>query len=103
MASGKFSSTKINITDNEKYRKKALRLTEALFADDTTLYDEKDEMVHGKEIFKSSMRSFEEQCHGGKEEHLALGTQEGREIRMLGTWVGRRHAVEQRKKGEDMP
>ena len=37
------------------------QLTEALFSDDTTLYGEKDEMMHGKEIVKSSMRSFEEQ------------------------------------------
>ena len=36
--------------------------------------------------------------HDGKEEHLALGTQEGGESRMLGTWVGRRQDLEQRKK-----
>ena len=55
-------------------------------------------MIHGKEIVKSSMGNFEEQCHDGKEEHLALGTEEGGEIRMLGTWVGRRQDLEQRKK-----
>ena len=44
------------------------------------------------------MRSFEEQCHDSEEEHLALGTQEGGEIRMLGTWVDRRQDLEQRKK-----
>ena len=38
-------------------------------------------MVNGREIVKSSMKRFEEQCHDGKEEHLALGTQEGGEIR----------------------
>ena len=48
------------------------------------------------------MRCFEEQCHDGKEEHLPLGTQEGEEIRMLGTWVGRRQDLDQRKKGEGM-
>ena len=78
------------------------RLKEALFADDTTLYGEKDGMIHGKGIVKSSMGSFEEQCHDGKEEHLALGTQEGGEIRMLGTWVGRRQDLEQREKEEGM-
>ena len=82
--------------------RETFRLTEALFADDTTLYVEKDEMVHGKEIVKRSMRSFEEQCHDGKEEHLALGTQEGGEIKMLGKWVGRRQDLEQRKREEGM-
>ena len=78
--------------------RETFRLTEALFADDTTLYGEKDEMIHGKEIVKRCMGNFEEQCHDGKEEHLALGTEEGGEIRMLGTWVGRRQDLEQRKK-----
>jgi len=97
---GKFSSTKSTLQATKSIEKETFRLTEALFADDTTLYGEKDEMVYGKEIVKSSMRSFEEQCHDGKEEHLALGTKEGGEIRMLGTWVGRRQDLEQRKKGE---
>ena len=78
--------------------RETFRLTEALFADDTTLYGEKDEMVHGKEIVNSSMTNFEEQCHDGKEEHLALGTQEGEATRMLGTWVGRRQDLEKSKK-----
>ena len=52
-----------------------------------TLYGKEDEKVRGKDIVKSSMRSFEEQCHDAKEEHLALGTQEGGEIGILGTWV----------------
>ena len=74
------------------------RLTEALFADDTTLYGEKDEMRQGKEIVKLSMRNCEEKCHDGKEEHLALGTAAGGETQMLGTWVGRRQDLNQRKK-----
>ena len=98
MAPGKFSSTKSTLRATKSIERETFRLTEALFADDTTLYGEKDEMLHGKEIVKSSMRSFEEQCHDGKEEYLALGTQEGGEIRMLGTWVGRRQDLEQREK-----
>ena len=44
------------------------------------------------------MKNFEEQCHEGKEEHLALGTSAGGEIRMLGTWIGRKQDVQQRTK-----
>ena len=66
------------------------------------LYGEKDEMRQGKEIVKLSMRRFEEKCHDGKEEHPALGTAAGGKTRMLGTWVGRRQDLNQRKKGEDM-
>ena len=88
-------STKQAIKGTER---ETFRLTEALFADDTTLYGEKDEMRQGKEIVKLSMRSFEEKCHDGKEEHLALGTAAGGETRMLGTWVGRRQDLNQRKK-----
>ena len=93
---------KSTLRATKSIERETFKLTEALFADDTTLYGKKDEMVHGKEIVKSSMRSVEEQCHNGKEEHLALGTKEGGEIRMLGTWVGRRQDLKQRKKGEGM-
>merc|ERR1712141_173635 len=58
----------------ESKERETFRLTEALFADDTTLYGGKGEMVQGNEIVKQSMRSFEEKCYDGKEEHLALGT-----------------------------
>ena len=78
--------------------KETVILTEALFADDTTLYGERVEMKEGKEIVKRSMKNFEEQCHEGKEEHLALGTSAGGEIRMLGTWIGRKQDVQQRTK-----
>ena len=67
--------------------KETVILTEALFADETTLYGERFEMKGGQEIVKRSMKNFEEQCHEGKEEHLALGTSVGGEIRMLGTWI----------------
>ena len=99
---GKSLPPKSTLQATKSIERETFRLTEALFADDTTIYGEKDEMVHGKEIVKSSVRSFKEQCHDGKEEHLVLGTQEGGKIRMLGAWVGRRQDLEQRKKGEAM-
>ena len=64
-------------------------LTKPLFADDTTLHGERDEMKEGKEVVKGRMKDCEEQCHEGKkEEHLALGTSAGGEIQVLGTWIG---------------
>ena len=44
------------------------------------------------------MRIFEEKCHDGKEEHLALDKPAGGENRMLGTWVGRKQDLNQWKK-----
>ena len=70
-------STKKAIESKER---ETFRFTEALFADETTLYGGKGEMVQGNEIVKQSMRSFEEKCYDGKEEHLALGTHTGEEI-----------------------
>ena len=61
--------------------KKTVILTEALFADDTTLYGERGETKEGKESFKRSMKNFEEQCQEGNEEHLALGTSAQQEER----------------------
>ena len=55
-------------------------------------------MKEGKESSKRSMKNFEEQCHEGKEEYLALGTSAGGEIRTLGTWIGRKPDVQQRRK-----
>ena len=65
--------------------KNTVIITEALFADGTLLYGEQGKIQKGKESSKRSMKNFEEQCHEGKEEHLALGTSAGGEIRMLGT------------------
>ena len=57
-------------------------LTEALFADDTTLYGERVEIKKGMEIVKRGMKNFEEKCLAGKGELLPLGISAGGEIRM---------------------
>ena len=78
--------------------KETVVLTEALFADDTTIYVERAEMKEGKKIFKRCLKNFEEQCHEGEEEHLALGISGGGEFRILGTWIGRKQDVQKRTK-----
>ena len=42
-------------------------------------------MRQGKEIVKLSMRSFQENCHDGKEERLELGIAAGGGTRVLET------------------
>jgi hypothetical protein len=68
---------------------KRFRVEESLFADDTTAIGERREINQGTNIIKQVMGNFEEKCHDGKEERLEFGTNEGRQIRMLGCWIGR--------------
>ena len=65
------------------------RISESLFADDSTLIGWTDELVQGKEAVKKAMYEFEERCHDGKEESAAFGTHEMRKIKMLGTLIGK--------------
>ena len=71
-------------------------IEDSLFADDTTLVGNRREMAFGKEVIKREMRKYEEICHDGKEEHLNFGRQSGADIRMLGSFIGRKTDVEQR-------
>ena len=56
----------------------------SLFADDTTILGNKDEMETGCQIIKDTMQKFEEKNNSTKEETLLFGHQESGEIRMLG-------------------
>ena len=92
-------TTRMNRTGNEEQRERnSYTVTKALFADDTTIYGERAEMKEGKKIFKRCLKNFEEQCHEGKEEHLALGISEGGEFLILGTGIGRKQDAQKRKK-----
>ena len=68
----------------------SFRITESLFADDSTLIGRMGELQTGKEIFKKSMTDFEERCHDGKEEFICFGTKGADKTRMLGTHIGRK-------------
>ena len=70
----------------------------SLFADDTTIVGRKDEIDGGVEEVKRVMETFEERNNNNKEETLVFGSEEGKEIRMLGCWMGAEEDIKQRKK-----
>ena len=67
---------------------RVVRLTEVLFADDTTLIGKKSEIENGEQTVMEILGRFEEMCHPDKEEHLALGT--ANDIRSLGSYADRK-------------
>ena len=60
----------------------------SLFADDTAIIGNNQEIAIGKEIIEEVMGNFEEQTNTSKEEHVVFGDSESGNIRMLGTWLG---------------
>ena len=67
---------------------KGVTITSALFADDTTIIGRKRELEEGVEKVKEVMGRWEERNNDDKEERLVFGTEEGGEIRVLGSWLG---------------
>lgn len=67
---------------------KCVRVSSALFADDTTILGMKGEIDEGVRAVKVVMNKWEEMNNDDKEECLEFGTNEGNEIRVLGSWVG---------------
>ena len=65
-----------------------MRVTSALFADDTVIVSTKGEMDESVQRVKEVMNRWEERNNEDKEEVLDFGTEEGEEIRVLGSWVG---------------
>ena len=61
----------------------------SLFADDTTIIGNGQEIDMGKELIEEVMGNFEEQTNKSKEEHVIFGDPESGNTRMLGTWLGR--------------
>ena len=60
----------------------------SLFADDTTIIGNNQEIGMGKDIIEEVMGNFEEQTNKSKEEHVIFGDSESGNVRMLGTWLG---------------
>ena len=80
---------------------KKVTITESLFADDTTVVGRRNKMERGKEKIKETVEWFEEKCHPGKEEYLEFGRNEANEIRMLGTYMDRKHDVKQSEQNDE--
>ena len=69
-----------------------------LFADDTTILGKKGELDRGVDRVKEVMGRWEEKNNEDKEEEVDFGTEEGGEIRILGSWVGAEADVRNRIK-----
>ena len=75
---------------------KRVCVTSALFADDTTIVGMKREMDEGVRLVKEVMGEWEERNNDTKEEVLEFGTDEGRGVRVLGSWLGAKEDVRER-------
>ena len=77
---------------------KSVSLTCALFADDTTIVGMSGEIDDGVRRVKSVMNKWEERNNDAKEEVLEFGTNEGGDVRVLGSWVSSNADVSNRIK-----
>ena len=75
-----------------------VKVSNCLFADDTSVAGKRKELERGVRITKEAMAKFEERNNEDKEEEVVFGTEESGNIRMLGTWLGPKEDVNQRLK-----
>ena len=73
-------------------------LSSALFADDTSLIGMKGEMDEVVRMAKEEMGKWEERDNAEKEEVLEFGTEEGAKVRVLGSWLGTKEDISNRKR-----
>jgi len=71
-------------------------ITHSLFADDTTIIGTKSELEAGIRAVKQGMAAFEERCNDAKEEKLTFAGNQSKNIRVLGSWIGRKEDVANR-------
>ena len=60
----------------------------SLFADNTTIIGNNQEIAIGKKIIEEVLGNFEEQTNKSKEEDVIFGDSEGGNVRIIGTWLG---------------
>ena len=77
-------------------------LSSALFADDTSLIGMKGEMDEVVRMAKDEMSKWEERDNAEKEEVLEFGTEEGANVRVLGSWLGTKEDISNRKRRAGM-
>lgn len=76
----------------------SVRVSSALFADDTTIVGLKGEMNEGVRAVKEVMSKWEERNNEDKEEVLEFGTEDGGEVRVFGSWLSAKADVRNRIK-----
>ena len=72
--------------------------TSSLFAENTTIIGNNEEVTTGLNKVKENMGRFEEKCNDSKEERLRFGEETMENIRMLGLCVGWKEDLKQRKR-----
>ena len=77
---------------------KKIRVDNALFADDTTGLGVKKELDKGIETVKEVMMKLEEKNNDDKEEEIIFGEEGSGGVRVLGSYLGQKEDVRQRKK-----
>ena len=70
----------------------------SLFADDTTILGNMEELEEGVKTTKEVMGWYEERNNDGKEEELVFGDEESGKIRMLGSWMNWKEDLSERLK-----
>ena len=75
-----------------------VKVDKSLFADDTTIVGNAEELQEGTDITKEVMGRVEERNNDGKEEELFFGSGDSGQVRMLGSWMGWKEDVDQRLK-----
>ena len=91
-----FPNVKLWESHNSEAKKKVV--DKGLFADDTAGVGKQKELETGITIMKEEMARIEEMNNEDKEEILIFGTEEGNAIRMLGSYIGDKVDLAQRKK-----
>ena len=82
----------------EKFNSEAntINVSLSLFADDTTIIGNKEEITAGVERMKETIKTFEETNNDDKEETVDLISQESNNTSMLGVWIGPKDDVKRR-------
>ena len=84
----------------EKYNSEAkrIRVDQELFADDTSVVGKRKELTNGLAEVKREMNRFEERNNDEKEEEIVFGTEDSKNIRVLGSYLGPAEDIKQRVK-----
>ena len=75
-----------------------INVEKTLFADDTTVVGNRDEIDQGVAKTKEVMGWYEERNNDSKEEVLDFGTDGSGKVRMLGCWMGWKEDIDERLK-----
>ena len=97
---GSFAGTKV--WERGSSEAVSVTVSSALFADDTNSLGKKGEMDDNVREMKEVMGRWEERDNEDKEETLEFGTEEGANVRILGSWLGTTEDISNRRRRAGM-